>query len=225
MEDKKDLKDMKEEGATLQRDKETYAISPHIPGGIILNPNVLRKIADVAEKYHAKALKLTSGQRIAIIGLQQQDLDNAWHDLDMPRGRGGMCMRGVRICPATHFCKRAQQDAVTLGLELDKRYHGLRLPAKFKLAVSGCMNSCTEPALRDLGIMGTPKGYTIYIGGTAGIKPKIADVLLQNVQPEDVPPIVEKIVNYYKENARNYERIGAMIKRIGFDKVKQDIVG
>lgn len=218
-----DKKDMKEEGATLQRDKETYAITPHIPGGIILDPNVLRKIADVAEKYHAKAMKLTSGQRIAIIGLQEEDLDKAWADLGMPVGRGGLCMRGVRICPATHFCKRAQQDAVALGLELDKRYHGMLLPSKFKMAVSGCMNSCTEPAVRDLGIMGTPKGYTIYIGGTSGIKPKLADILVQNISSEEVLPLVDKIVAYYKENARNHERIGAMINRIGFEKVKQDI--
>lgn len=218
-------KDMKERGATLQRDKRTYAITPHIPGGFISDPNILRKIADVAEKYNAKTLKLTSGQRIAIIGLEEEDLEKVWADLDMPRGRGGMCMRGVRICPATHFCKRGQQDAVTLGLELDKRYHGMLSPAKFKMAVSGCMNSCTEPATRDLGIMGTPKGFTIYIGGTAGIRPKVGEVLVQNVPAADVPPIVEKVVTYYKENARNYERIGAMIGRIGFEKVRSEIIG
>ena len=46
-------------GAVLQRDKETYAVVPHMPGGLV-TPAVLRKIADVAEKYKAQALKITS---------------------------------------------------------------------------------------------------------------------------------------------------------------------
>ena len=61
-------KDILEKGAIVQRDKETFAIAPHIAGGII-DPAGLRKIADVAEKYHAKVLKITSAQRIAIVGI------------------------------------------------------------------------------------------------------------------------------------------------------------
>ncbi len=58
--------DLLDKGAILQRDKETYAIAPRIPGGIC-NPATLRKLADVAEKYHAAALKVTGAQRIAIV--------------------------------------------------------------------------------------------------------------------------------------------------------------
>ncbi|HEY3424384.1 MAG TPA: NAD(P)/FAD-dependent oxidoreductase [Negativicutes bacterium] len=217
--------DMLDKGAILQRDKETYAIAPHIPGGIILDPNVLRKIADVAEKYGAKALKLTTSQRIAIVGIEQDKVDAIWEELDMDKGHAvGLCVRSVRICPATHFCRIAQQDAVTLGFELDKRYHGMALPSKFKMAVCGCMNSCTEPAIRDLGIMGTPKGYTIMIGGNGGMKARIADVLVQNVAPADVLPLVDKIMTYYKDTANNNERFGKMIERLGLEKVKQDLL-
>ena len=69
-------KDILEKGAIIQRDKETFAIAPHIAGGII-DPAGLRRIADVAEKYHAKALKITSAQRIAIVGIDPEDIDNA----------------------------------------------------------------------------------------------------------------------------------------------------
>ncbi|EAX46729.1 nitrite and sulphite reductase 4Fe-4S region [Thermosinus carboxydivorans Nor1] len=218
--------DMLDKGAILQRDNETYAIAPHIPGGIILDPNLLRKLADVAEKYGAKALKVTSAQRIAIVGIEPDKIDAAWAELGMSKGHAvGLCVRSVKICPATHFCKRAQQDAVTLGLALDERYHGMNLPSKFKIGVSGCMNSCAEPAIKDLGIIGTPKGYHILIGGNAGIKPRLANLLAEHVAPDAVLPLVDKIITYYKENARNYERMGMMIDRLGFEKVKQDILG
>lgn len=218
--------DLLEKGAVLQRDKETYAIVPHIPGGIILDPQVLRKIADVAEKYNAKALKLTSAQRIAIVGIKPEDIDQAWADLGEEKGAAiGLCVRSIKICPATHFCKRAQQDAVTVGLELDKKYHAMKLPSKFKIAISGCMNSCSEVAVKDMGFMGTPKGFTVLIGGNAGIRPRIGTVLIEHIKPEEVMPIAGKIVEYYKANARNYERMGMMIDRLGFDKVKQEILG
>lgn len=222
LEFKRDLPDKK---AILQRDRESYAIVPHIPGGIIHDPGVLRRIADVAEKYGAKALKLTSAQRISIIGIKEDDIDKAWTELGMePGASAGLCVRSVKICPATHFCKLAQQDAVSLGLEIDKHYHGLLLPSKFKIAVSGCMNSCSEPAVKDLGIMGTPKGYTIMIGGNAGAQPRLADVIAERLAPEMVLPLADKIIRYYQENARQYERFGRMLQRVGLDKIKQDIL-
>jgi NAD(P)H-nitrite reductase large subunit len=218
--------DIPDKGAILQRDKQTYAIAPHIPGGIILDFGLLRKIADVAEKYGAQAIKLTSAQRVAIVGLPEDKIDQAWEDLGTEKGAAiGLCVRSVKICPATHFCRMAQQDAVTLGLEIDKRYHGMELPSKLKMAVSGCPNSCSEPAIKDIGIMGMPKGYTIMIGGCASAKPRLADVIAKDVPQEEVLPFVDKIIAYYRANANKYERLGRMIDRLGLEKVKQDLLG
>ena len=75
--------DLLEKAAILQRDRQSYAIAPHIPGGIILNTNILRKIADVADKYEAKSLKLTSAQRRAIVCIAEDKLDAAWRDLEL----------------------------------------------------------------------------------------------------------------------------------------------
>lgn len=217
--------DLLEKKAVLQRDKTTYAIAPHIPGGLILDFNVLRNIADVAEKYGAQALKITGGQRIAIVGIGEDNVDQVWEELSMPKGHAiGLCLHGVKICPATHFCRLAQQDAVTLGLGLDKKYYGVDLPGKFKMAVSGCMNSCSEPAIKDIGIMGTPKGYTVMIGGNAGIKPRLADKLVENIAPEAVPVVVDKIIRYYQENAKPRERMSRMVDRLGIEKIRQELL-
>ncbi len=217
--------DILEKGAIVQRDKKTYAIAPHIPGGIITDFNVLRKIVDVAEKHGAQALKLTSAQRIAIVGIEEDKIDDVWEDLSMDKGHAvGLCVRSIKICPATHFCKRAQQDAVSLGLELDKQYHGMELPSKFKIGISGCMNSCSESAIKDLGLIGTSKGYKILIGGNAGIKPRLADVLAENIPQEAVLDLVDKVVAYYKENGKKNERIGTMIERLGLETIKQHIL-
>lgn len=219
-------KDLLEKGAIVQKDKETYAVTPHIPGGIITDSDVLRKLADAFDKYGAQAMKVTSSQRIALVGIKEEDLDAVWSELGMEKGNAlGNCVRSVRICPAMAFCKRAQQDAAPLGLEIDKRYHGMALPSKCKIAVSGCPNSCSENAVRDLGVMGTRKGYTITIGGNAGVAPRLADKLAEGLSQEEVLPLVDKILCYYKENARKFERLGKMIDRLGLEKVKADLLG
>ena len=63
-----------EKGVIIQRDKETYAIAPHLPCGIV-TPEILRKVADVAEKYKVQAIKVTSAARIALIGVKEEDGD------------------------------------------------------------------------------------------------------------------------------------------------------
>ena len=117
--------DLLEKGAILQRDKETYAIAPHIPGGIITDFNLLRKIADTAEKYGIKAIKLTSAGRFALVGIRAEDLDQVWQELGLSPGAAiGLCVRSVKICPGTTFCRIGMQDAVGVGLKLDAKYHG-----------------------------------------------------------------------------------------------------
>ncbi|MFW5986964.1 MAG: NAD(P)/FAD-dependent oxidoreductase [Methanohalophilus sp.] len=215
-------KDILEKGAILQRDRETFAIAPQTPGGIV-SSDILRKIADTADKYGADAIKLTSAQRICIVGLKEEDIDNAWDDLGMKPGAAiGLCVRSIKICPGTTFCKRGQQDAVTLGLELDEIYHGMQLPSKFKIAVSGCMNSCSEPAVRDIGIMGTPKGYTLMVGGNAGIRPRLGDVIADELNDDEVKELVAKIVSFYKTHTKKH-RIGRVIDDMGLENFKREI--
>jgi NAD(P)H-nitrite reductase large subunit len=216
------VNDLLEKGAILQRDKKTYAIAPHIPGGIV-TPDMLRKIADAAEKYNAAAIKLTSAQRMAIVGLNEEDLDNVWADIGMKPGAAiGLCVRSVKFCPGTTFCKRGQQDAVSLGLKLDELYHGMELPSKLKMGVSGCTNSCSESAVKDIGIMGTPKGYTLMAGGSSGRKPRIADVMAEGLSEDEVLDIVGRIVKFYKSTAEK-QRLGRLIDEIGPDRFKKEV--
>jgi NAD(P)H-nitrite reductase large subunit len=212
-------KDLMEKAAILQRDKETYAIAPHIAGGII-DPASLKKIAEVAEKYKAAALKITSAQRIAIVGLKPEDLDGAWADLGMKPGAAiGLCVRSVKICPGTTFCKRGLQDSVGVGLKLDEKYHGMEMPSKFKIGVSGCPNSCAEPAVKDLGLMGTAKGWTVLVGGNAARKPRLGIVLAEELSDDEALALVEKVIGYYKANSEK-QRLGEFIDEIGFEKFK-----
>jgi NAD(P)H-nitrite reductase large subunit len=214
-----------EKGAILQRDKETYAIAPHIPCGV-LTPELLRKFADVAENYGAKALKITGATRIAIVGIREEDVDRIWEDLGTTKGAAvGLCVRSIRACPGTTFCKLGQQDALGMGLKLDERYHGLELPGKFKMAVSGCTLNCAESWVRDVGLFGKPKGWTLTIGGNVGADPRIGQELLTELSDEEALAAVEKVVHCFQENAKKGERLGKMIDRLGLEPFQKAVSG
>ena len=217
-------KDIVEKGAILQRDRETYAIAPHIAGGLT-DTATLRKICDVADK-HRLQLKLTSAQRIALFGVREEEVDAIWAELNEKPGAAiGLCVRSVKICPGTTYCKRGIQDSISLGLKLDALYHAMPLPNKLKMGVSGCMLSCAEVAVKDIGVMGTPKGWKILVGGNAGARPRLADTLVETATDEaEVLAVVDKIVAWYLNSGREV-RIGRLVEELGIDAFRQEVLG
>ena len=214
-----------EKGVVIQRDKSTYAVSPHIPCGVV-QPEQLRIIADVAEKYGAQALKITSACRIAIVGVEEKDVDDIWKDLGMSQGYAvGLCVRSVKACPGTTFCKKGKQDSLGLGLKLDGKYHGVQLPGKCKIGISGCTNQCAETCIKDIGLVGMPDGWKVFVGGNGGGKPRLAQEFERVKSDEEAMAMIDTILDYYKANARPHQRIGAMIDKMGFEEFKSAVLG
>jgi len=206
-----------EKGAIIQRDKATYAVAPHVACGVI-SPDQLRTLADVAEKYGAAALKITSAARIAIVGLKEEDLDGVWAELGMSPGAAvGLCVRSVKACPGTTFCKRGQQDSLSVGMQLDEKYHGLETPSKLKIGVSGCPNQCAETCIKDVGLVGRKAGWTVVAGGNGGARPRLSLKVAEGLSTDDALALVDRIIAYYRQNAKPHERLGRMIERISFE--------
>jgi len=213
-------------GAILQRDKETYAIVPRIPMGI-LTPEILENLAKVARKYKVRIIKITSGQRIAFVGIKPQDIDNAWNDLEMEVGPAeGLCVHYVQACPGTETCKFGQRDSLGLAAKIEKMYVGKRdfIPAKTKFGISGCKLNCGESYVRDIGAFATPDGWTVVVGGNSGGRPRIGDVIAEDLSEEDALDLIKKCLDYYSKNAKPRERIPRFIQRIGIEEFKKAVL-
>ena len=213
-----------DKGVIIQRDKQTYAVAPHIPCGVI-KPQTLRKLADVAEKYNAQALKITSAARIAIVGVEEQDVESIWSELGMSPGAAvGLCVRSVKACPGTTFCKRGQQDSLTVGLELDRKYHGTELPGKLKIGVSGCPNQCAETCIKDIALVGTLKGWRVLAGGNGGARPRLAQEVARDLSTGQALETIDKIVEFYKANGKKHQRLGAMMEKMSLEEFKAAVI-
>jgi len=216
--------DLLEKVAILQRDKKTYAVAPHIPGGLITDFHLLRRLADLSEKYGAQCIKLTSAARLAVVGLQPIDLDRFWQELGLTPGAAiGLCVRSIKICPGTDYCRIAMQDAVGLGLRLDEKYHGLPLPYKFKIGVSGCPNNCSEAAIKDLGLVGAAKGWRVLAGGLAsGLSPRLADVIATNLNDDEALALADRVLDWFGQAGKK-RRLGKIIDEIGLPRFKEEM--
>jgi NAD(P)H-nitrite reductase large subunit len=216
--------DILEKGAIIQRDRQTFAVAPHIPGGFISVAD-FRKVVDAAEKYHAAALKMTSGQRIVVIGLEEKDLDAFWADAERNIGYAiGLCVRMVKFCPGTTYCRHGKQDAMGVGSELDRRYHGRPLSAKFKIGVAGCEYNCNAPLFKEVGLHGRPDGWQLSIGGTCGAKPRFGDIIAEKLSNEQAIQLTDRIIQWFESgHFKPKVRMGRIIEEIGLDEVKKAI--
>jgi NAD(P)H-nitrite reductase large subunit len=211
-------------GAIIQRDKKTYAVAPHIPGGFISVAD-FSKLVDTAGKYKADAMKMTSGQRIAVFGIQEHDLDGFWSDIERDIGYAiGLCVRMVKFCPGTTYCRHGKQDAMAVGGELDHRHHGRMLSAKFKIGVAGCEYACNAPLFKEVGLVGLPEGWRISIGGTCGAKPRFGDIIAEGLDDAQALAATDAIINWYASgNFKPKYRMGRIIDQLGLDEVKRSI--
>jgi NAD(P)H-nitrite reductase large subunit len=216
--------DLLEKGAILQRDKQNFAIAPHIPGGIIKDVNLLRRLADVVEKYKVQAVKITSAQRVALVGLREEDLDQIWAELGMVPGAAiGLCVRSVKICPGTDYCRIGMQDAIGVGLKLDEKYHGMELPFKLKIGVSGCPNNCSESPIKDIGLVGMQKGWRVLAGGFAsGLKPRLADVIATGLSDAEALALVDTIIDWFRDQGKP-KRLGRVIDDISLARFMEEL--
>jgi len=217
--------DRLDKGAVIQRDRATFGIAPHIPAGIT-TPEQLRQIADLAEKYQAGQIKLTSAQRITLLGIREEDLDAIWSDLGVDTGHLlGLCVRSVKVCPGTDWCKRGQQDSVKVGLQVDARYHGMQLPWKMKFAVSGCVNDCAETCIKDLGLVGTVHGWHLTIGGNGGSQPRLARRLFEHIpEVDEALARMDRLVAWFRAQERKC-RFGKLVDEVGLETLRKVALG
>jgi len=205
--------------ANIQNDG-TFSVVPRIPGGVT-SPEQLRRLADVAEKYNVRMVKITGGQRIDLLGIKKEDLPGVWHDLGMPSGHAyTKAFRTCKTCVGTDFCRYGVGDSTSLGVAIETRFQGIESPHKMKLAVSGCARNCAEATVKDIGAVAVPDGWQVYVGGAAGLRVRGADLLATVRSQDEVLRIIGRFIQYYRENARYAERSPAFVERIGIERLR-----
>lgn len=206
--------------ANIQNDG-TFSVVPRMYGGVT-NPDELRKIADVADKYQARMVKITGGQRIDLLGIKKEDLPKAWADLDMPSGYAyGKTLRTVKTCVGADFCRFGTQNSIQMGIDMEKRFERLQTPHKVKMAVSACPRNCAESGIKDVGVVGVDGGWELYVGGNGGVHLRGGELLVKVKTSEEVLEWTAAFLQYYREDAKYLERTSHWVERVGLDPIRE----
>lgn len=211
-------------GAILQRDKQSYAIVPRTPCGL-LTPDVLDAISRVCRKYEVPIIKITSGQRMALVGMKKDDVEAIWEELRLDVGRAvELCVHYVQACPGTAVCRFGLQDSLGLGLEIEEMFVGEDFPAKVKFGISGCPLCCGESYLRDVGVIGTKKGWTLVVGGNSGGHPRIGDVVAEELGKDQIMDLIRRFMKLYREQSGKKLRVSKFVEKTGIEAIKQALL-
>ena len=209
--------------ANIQKDG-TYSVIPRMWGGHT-TPDELRRIADAADKYKIPTVKITGGQRIDLLGVKKEDLQNVWRDIGMPTGLAyAKALRTVKTCVGSEWCRFGTQDSTQMGKDLEHALWAMYAPHKVKLAVSGCPRNCAESGIKDVGVIGVDSGWEIHVGGNGGIKTEVAQFLVKVKTAEEVMEYAGGFLQLYREQGWYLERTVHYIARVGLDHVKKKIV-
>jgi nitrite reductase (NADH) large subunit len=212
--------------ANIQKDG-TYSVVPRMWGGVT-TPNELRAIADAADKYKARLVKVTGGQRLDLFGIKKEDLPAIWADLNaagMVSGHAyGKALRTVKTCVGSEWCRFGTQDSTGLGIKAEQMTWGSWMPHKFKIAVSGCPRNCAEATIKDFGIICVDSGYQLLVGGNGGIHLRGTDMLCTVETEQEALDYCAAFIQLYREEARYLDRTAPWIERVGLDYVIKRIV-
>ncbi len=111
--------------------------------------------------------------------------------------------RGCKACAVEKACPMGAAKVVDGKLTIDDTC----------LSCGVCTGKCPFGAIRHE----TETLYQIYIGGTWGKRTRMGTPLSRLVRADEVLPILEKTLLWFRENAYAKERLGLCIDRIGAD--------
>ncbi|MDP2849160.1 MAG: NAD(P)/FAD-dependent oxidoreductase [Humidesulfovibrio sp.] len=208
---------------------ETCRVVPHLPSGVV-TASQLEALAQALRRYAIPFAKLTTGQRIALMGVRGEDLPDLLSDL----GAAGLGVEPeashgggfVQACPGSVGCKNGTQDTIAMGLRVEALLVGLAalgltLPAKVRVGVSGCPRCCAESYVRDVGLVGRKDGWTVIFGGNAGAKPRAGDELASGLHADAALDLVRRLLEHYGAGARKHQRTARFVEAAGIGSVRE----
>ncbi len=202
-------------GVHAQKQLGLNFVGLHVPVGR-LNVPEMRELARLAEVYGSGELRLTVEQNVLIPNVPDSRVGPLLQEplLKKFSPNPGPLQRGLVSCTGNQFCNFAlietKNRAVALMEELEAE---LEIPQTVRIHWTGCPNSCGQPQVADIGLMGTTvrkdgkpvEAVDIYMGGEVGKDAKLGECVRQGIPCEDLKPVlVELLIEHFGARPRQH---------------------
>ena len=189
----------------------------------------MRALADASEKFGFGELRVSHEQNIILPHVKQDDLFALWRTLDasgLATANAGL-LTDIISCPGLDYCALATARSIPIAQAISRRFadpERQRLIGKLGIKISGCINACGHHHIGAIGILGLEKkgqeSYQITLGGDPSLSASIGELLGPGVTADQVPDVIEHIVDFYLAERRGDERFIDTWRRLGHARFK-----
>ncbi|PZD95434.1 NAD(P)/FAD-dependent oxidoreductase [Paenibacillus sambharensis] len=200
----------------------SIVLSPRFYGGVV-DARQLRRLAELMEQYEVPLAKLSADGGLDLLGLSPE-LAGEMKPLLPEAVRTasyGHPIGPVATCRGLGYEEGAIQDSVRLGAELEKRVAGLEQPAPVRIAVSSSPLHPSGTLSKDIGLVGVPEGYELYVGGQDGRLLREGELLCTGLSAEGAVDMTAALLMLYRETAAYGERVHAWVERQGIIQLRE----
>jgi sulfite reductase (NADPH) hemoprotein beta-component len=202
----------------------TLSLKPHghAPGDA--TSEQMHVVADLAEQFSFGELRVSHEQNLILADVKLSDLFPLWEKA-RPAGLAtpniGL-LTDIICCPGGDFCSLANAKSIPIAEAIQIQFDNLDYLhdiGDLELNISGCMNACGHHHIGHIGILGVDKDgsewYQVTIGGKQGIDASLGTVIGPSFSAEEMPGVVQRLIEVYLKERTPEERFIDTVRRIG----------
>jgi sulfite reductase (NADPH) hemoprotein beta-component len=189
----------------------------------------MRRLADASEKFGFGELRVSHEQNIILPHVKKDDLFALWRLLDaagLATANAGL-ISDIISCPGLDYCSLATARSIPIAQAIARRFadpERQRLIGKLGIKISGCINACGHHHIGAIGILGLEKkgqeSYQITLGGDPSLSASIGELLGPGVTADQVPDVIEHLVDFYLSERQGEECFIDTWRRLGHARFK-----
>jgi len=200
------------------------------PGDI--TDSQLEIIADLADEFSFSEVRTTHEQNIVLADVKKSDLFTLWQKAK----QAGFAtpnigtITDIICCPGGDFCSLANAKSIPIAEAIQRQFDDLDYVydlGDIDLNISGCMNACGHHHVGHIGILGVDKKgeefYQVQLGGSSGNDAALGNVLGPSFGADDMPVVIQKLIDVYVENRNAEELFVDTYRRIGATPFKERV--
>lgn len=204
----------------------------HPPGDI--TSEQMHIVANLADEYSFGEIRPSHEQNLILADVKLSDLFPLW---EKARAAGlattniGL-LTDIICCPGGDFCALANAKSIPIAEAIQMQFDDLDYLydiGELELNISGCMNACGHHHVGHIGILGVDKDgsewYQVTLGGKQGNDASLGTVLGPSFAADEMPGVVQKLINVYVRERTPEERFIDTVRRIGVAPFKTHVYG
>jgi|TARA_B110000977_G_scaffold97659_1_gene128579 sulfite reductase (NADPH) hemoprotein beta-component len=202
-----------------------------IPPGDVTDEQ-LETVANLADEFSFGEARVTHEQNLTLADVPKRSLFSLWQALvnaKLATPNLGL-LTDIICCPGGDYCSLANAKSIPVAEAIQRQFDDLDYLhdlGDLDINISGCMNACGHHHVGNIGILGVDKKgaefYQVSIGGSGYEDASLAKILGPSFAREEIPAVIQKLVNVHLDKREGAERFLDTYRRVGIDPYKQAV--